>query len=101
MSFLRISSSEPPASAAEFAITKPARPLPFRAELNAWDPDVVGVVGLGQPEREAAVSFEFGFVDLVHVERRIGPHIIEMAHRLVGILVEGIGLAALALQPSD
>ena len=44
ISFLRISSSEPRASAAEFAMTKPARPLSFSGVIEDLDPEVVGVV---------------------------------------------------------
>ena len=82
MSFLRISSSDPPASAGGVGHDEAGTAFVVERGVERLDPDVVGVVGLGQPKREALVALELGLVDLVDVERRISHHVVELAGRL-------------------
>ena len=65
-----------------------------RVEL--LDPQVVGVVGLGEAEREPLVAGELVLVDLVDVERRVGHDEVERADGVVGVLVVAVGQADVA-----
>ena len=53
------------ASEAELAITNPARPVVVERGVEELDPEVVAVVGLREPEREARVVVELRLVDAV------------------------------------
>lgn len=65
------------------------------------DPEVVGVVGAGQPEGETGVVLEAVFVHVVDVEGGIGHHEVEPAQAAVQVLVVGVALDYLALQAVD
>ena len=78
------------------------------------DPEVIGigdgdrafVFGFGLVSGNAEcvktpVGFHFGKVDVIHIERRIGKHVIEFSEACVSVLVIGVGLLDIAAQTID
>src|SRR6267143_1338614 len=88
INFLRISNSEPPASLAEFAMTKPAPALAIQGTEERLNPNVIPVVSAWHAERKTrAVVFEALFVDAIDVEWRISHHKIKLADGIVNVFV--------------
>ena len=104
MSSLRISNSEARASAAELAMTNPARPFLLKADCRRsvsrgnwrcppWE---------AQGKRDfSEVIFETVFVDPVNIEGRIGEDKIELARTVVQVFVIGVALSDVASQSVD
>ena len=61
--------------------------------------DLLGLVHARQAKGQAAVVLHLLGVHHVDVERRIGHHEVALAKEIVYVLVEGVGLADIALQP--
>ena len=55
--------------------------------------------GSRQPERQSAVGLHLLGIDQVYVERRIGHHEIAATEQVVLVLIEGVSLANVTLQP--
>ena len=78
-----------------------ARPAVFvQVGVEIGDPEIVGVAeflfcvdGRQTKGQTACALSRFG-VDLVHIEGRIGHHIVAAAVQIVGIVVEGVGFVA-------
>ena len=62
------------------------------------------LVLLGGSQRQAPGVKRRGVLDLVHVEGRVGSHVVALAVELVGVVIEGVGLVSgldLALHAVD
>ena len=81
--------------------------LVAQVAVEVADPDVVAVADLvlfvdaGQAEGQARVALDLVGVDLVHVEGRIGHHVVGLAHQFVRVFVVGDGLLDVAFQAVD
>ena len=81
--------------------------VPVQVAVEVADPDVVAVadarppVDAGQAERQARIGLDLLGVDFVHVERRIGHHVVGLAQQLVRVLVIGDRLPYVPLQAVD
>ena len=82
-------------------------PSLVQVAVEVADPDVVAVADLalpvdaGQAEGQARVGSDLAGVDLVHVERGVGHHVVGPAEQLVRIFVIGDRLLDVAFEAVD
>ena len=57
--------------------------------------------GFGRAEREPGVVLQFGLVDLVDIEGGVGHHVVEVADRVVEVLVVGVAFSDVAAEAVD
>jgi len=64
-------------------------------------PEVIGVINLGQAEKEARIVFEAVFVYPINIERRICENEIELAGAIMQVFIIGISLSDVPASSMD